>query len=96
MKYLPYSTKSGLSSVICSVFIFLVFYFPFSSHLVLHLTHLAYTSAGGIDLMSPEMFFYLYTKRKGLLQHTVSALARLTFYHKNLFIGRETSVRRPH
>ena len=58
-----------------------------------------YTSAGGIDLMLPERFF-LPTKRKGLLQHTVdnevSALAGLTFYHENLFIGREASVRRPH
>ena len=58
-----------------------------------------YTSAGGIDLMSPERFF-LPTKRKGLLQHTVdnevSALAGLTFCPENLFTGRETSVRRPH
>ena len=58
-----------------------------------------YTSAGGIDLMSPERFL-LPTKRKGLLQHTVdnevSALAGLTFCPENLFTGRETSVRRPH
>ena len=49
-------------------------------------------------MMSPERF--LPSKRKGLLQHTVdnevSALAGLTFYHENLFIGREASVRRPH
>ena len=38
--------------------------------------------------------FVLLSKGKGLLQHTVSALARLTFY-ENLSIGQGTSIRYP-
>ena len=38
--------------------------------------------------------FVLPSKGKGLLQHTVSALARLTFY-ENLSIGQGTSIRYP-
>ena len=38
--------------------------------------------------------FVLPSKGKGLLQHIVSALARLTFY-ENLSIGQGTSIRYP-
>ena len=38
--------------------------------------------------------FVLPSKGKGLLQHTVSALARLTFY-ENLSIGQGTGIRYP-
>ena len=51
------------------------------------------TFTGNIDMLLSEGFV-LPSKGKGLLQHTVSALARLTFY-ENLSIGQGTSIRYP-
>ena len=60
-------------------------------------SHPVHFSAGNIDMLSAEGFFYL-QKRKGQLQNIfdkkVSALARLTFY-ENLMIGQATSIRCP-
>ena len=51
------------------------------------------TFTGNIDMLLSEGFV-LPSKGKGLLQHIVSALARLTFY-ENLSIGQGTSIRYP-